>query len=108
MAGHAPLVDEQEQRIAVAVKAQLPQDLDLSRALAFAPQLLPRPRPVAGAALARLVRTASRFIQASIRISPVSYCCAIAGTRPSEPKRISESLSSISSLTSFRSVAPAR
>ena len=42
------------------------------------------------------MRTASRFIQASISTSPVSCCWAMTGTSPSGPKRISASARSIS------------
>jgi hypothetical protein len=67
----ALLIDQQQHRIAVAIKAELAQQLNLP----------------GGPALS--------FIQASIRISPVSYCCAMAGTRPSGPNLIAASAFSI-------------
>src|SRR5690242_4354693 len=50
VAGDALLVDAEQQRIAVAIEAQLDQALDLPRGLALAPQPAARARPVAGLA----------------------------------------------------------
>ena len=47
MAGNALLVDQQQQRIAVAIEAHLDETLDLAGAFALAPERLPRPRPIA-------------------------------------------------------------
>src|SRR3990172_11112044 len=46
VARHARLIDEQEQRIAVAIELELDQPLRLARALALAPERVPRAREV--------------------------------------------------------------
>src|SRR5487761_1558175 len=47
VACNAALVDQDQQGVAVAIDTQLDQALDVSRALAFAPELLARARPIA-------------------------------------------------------------
>ena len=48
MASHPLLLDQQQHSIAIAIEPQLAQALHLTGTLAFAPQRLPRARPVAG------------------------------------------------------------
>ncbi len=92
MAGDAGLVDQQQQRVAVAIDAAAPSGAapgPRSRPCATA---LARARPVADAAgRQRLRAPPSRFIQASISTSPVSCCWAIAGTSPSASNLIAAS-----------------
>src|ERR1700689_3204954 len=59
VAGGTGLIDQQQQRIAVAIDAQLHQTLHMARAFALAPELLARARPVADAA--GLERLLDRF-----------------------------------------------
>src|SRR5579875_3021876 len=56
VAGDAALIDQQQQRVAVAVDAQLDEALHVSRAFALAPQLLAGSRPVADSAGAERLR----------------------------------------------------
>ena len=49
MAGDTLLVDQEQQRVAVAIEPQFLQVLHLAGGLALAPQRLPRARPIAGA-----------------------------------------------------------
>jgi hypothetical protein len=51
VASDARLIDQQQHRIAVAIKAELAQQLNLPGGLTLSPELGARPRPIAGAAL---------------------------------------------------------
>ena len=51
MACDALLIDQQQHHIAVAIEAQLAQQLNLPGSLTLSPELRARPRPITGAAL---------------------------------------------------------
>ena len=84
MTGGADLVDEQQQRVAVAVEPHLADVLGVARGLALDPVLAARLRDQYVARRVASVRaSASSSIQASISTSPVVASWTTAGTSPS-------------------------
>ena len=84
MAGRALLVDLDQQGVAVAVEAHLPDPLAVAGGLALDPVLLRERLQYVARPVVSVRASASSSIQPSISTSPVSCCCTTAGTRPSE------------------------
>ena len=109
----ARLLDEQQDRVVVAVEADLAHPLHVARRLALAPELARASATSSAPRRVAAVRaSASRFIHASVSTSPLAASCAIAGTRPSAFQFTASSQSSCQSfgdvtlLTAHRTSMP--
>ena len=83
VAGRARLVDDHQQRVAVAVEPHLAHVLDVPGGLALDPVLLAAARPVGPRPVVSVRCSASSSIQATISTSRVPRCWATAANRPS-------------------------